>query len=73
MFELIGAVFKIFPYAKWATVIGFGLFFFGGRDLSSVGLYVLGGVVLFIGFIWFAVKEHEEVMEEFRRRKSGKD
>jgi hypothetical protein len=60
-------------YAKWTTVIGFSLFFFGGRDFSYVGLYVLGGAVLFMGFIWFTVKEHEEVTEEFRRRKGGKD
>jgi len=67
MFEFILAVFKIYPFTKWATVVGFCLLFFGGRDWGAFGFWILGIVGAFCIVLWILIDEHEEWLRKKRR------
>lgn len=72
MLEGISAIFEKFPFAKWAAIVGGLLLFFGENNYQAIGLWICGGVAVFMLIIYFMVLEIEESDKEFRRRKNGR-
>ncbi len=69
MIEFIKAVFQIYPITLWVTITGIGFLLFGGRNWGSIGLWLIGGVIVFMLLIYMTVEE----MEEWRRKKNRGD
>lgn len=68
MFEFISAVFKIYPATMWISIVGFGLIFFGGKNWSEMGLWLVGGVAVFMLVIKLILEEDEDWKRKRNRR-----
>ena len=68
MIDGILAIFEKFPFSKWAAIVGFGLLFFGDKDWKQIGLWIVGGVIIFMIGLYWLIMDIEETDKEFRRR-----
>ncbi len=61
LLKTIWFVLKEFPIFKWATLVGFGLYIFGGGSLKLLGYYLLiADAILIAGFlslVWISLEE----------------
>lgn len=67
MIEFIKAIFQIYPITMWASIAGLGFLLFGGRHWASIGLWLIGGVVVFMILVYMMIEEHEEWIRKKNR------